>query len=619
MTQRAAGSPFVLRYVYTMLAIVAVATATIIVTLYVDQRDDTVTHERVQSFHLESYLELAQLKRDVDTLITLIDDASVGDSSGHAGAAGISSLPMSFTGLLDSIQARLLRLASLQRQYDAAITAASLQRLLGRFDPIEEALRDARTSEGARRPVATFSATVDQFSRLHTIAADLELEALAARHDQRPRFLVVLVLCLGVTGLVVGYLIASLHAALVRQKEAEVALAETQERLHNVQKLDALAQLVGGVAHDFNNLLTTVLGHAELLRKSPRCDDDLRSGLDEIRTAGARAATLTRQLLAFSRRQHADRSVLDLNEILLDMEPILQRTVGDTIGLDCAYTDGPFAVEIDPGQFHQIMMNLASNARDAMPNGGMLKIATANTTVRNRTDGVPNGNYLKLTVADTGIGMNDETRQRSFEPFFTTKESDRGTGLGLATVHGIVTDSRGYIAVDSEEGRGTEFRIYLPRAEGELQPAEPELPPAPAQGGSETVLVVDDDEQVLSFVSKGLASLGYHVLSATDGSTGLQICRQEPGDIHVILTDVVMSGMNGPQFLSRARRLRAQAAGIYMSAYTKDIILWRANEGDEIPLVTKPFELESLTRVIRQAVQQSVEAQPHSRDVSGRD
>ncbi len=603
MQGKRGSSPFVLRYVYGMLAIVAVATATIIVSLYRDQHDDVSTHELVQSFHLESYLELAQLRNDSATLLGLIENADSDDGFDYLRAAGGRGLPISSAGLLESIRTRLLRLASLQEQYDNDLTAGTSRRLRNRFERVEDAFPGGQVTDNARPAVEAFSTTIDQFSRLHTIAADMELRALALRHDQRPRFLVVLILCLGVAVLSVGYLITSLQGALVRQKEAELALAETQERLHNVQKLDALARLVGGVAHDFNNLLTTVLGHAELLRRSPKCDDNLRSGLDEIRTAGARAATLTRQLLAFSRRQHADRSVLDLNQILNDMQSILRRTVGDDIEVTCELADEPFAVEIDPGQFHQLMMNLASNARDAMPEGGALKIVTENASIADDTDGVPDGDYLKITVSDSGTGMDRKTRQRAFEPFFTTKESDRGTGLGLSTVHGIVADSRGYIALDSEEGQGTEFRLYFPRSEGRLRPVADSEPLAPVQKGSETILIVDDDEQVLRYVSKGLSSLGYRVLSAADGATGLQICRQEPGDIDVILTDVVMSGMNGPQFLSKARRLRPQAAGIYMSAYTKDIILWRANEGDDIPLVTKPFELETLSRVIRQSLE----------------
>ena len=594
----------ILRYIYGILAVIVVAVTVAMGSLYLAQRDEIETRDRVQVFHLETFSETQHLNRELKTLRTLVEDALFAGVALHPGAAGINTAQVSYTGILQSMRSRLSHLSMLQEQYQDITFVATLQRLVDRFDRIDSELRVAGPSTDSIPAIDVLASNIWQLSRLHTIAADTELRELAARQSQRPRFLAILLVCLGFSALAVGLLIFSLRTSLARQAETETALVEAHDRLHNIQKLDALGRLVGGVAHDFNNLLTTILGNTELLQANSTGDRELDTNLKEIRTAGMRAATLTRQLLAFSRRQHSERSVLDLNELIHSMEAVLQRTLGDDITLTCNYASDLHTADLDPGQLQQVMINLISNAHDAMPDGGLLTITTENVAVSMGVEGIPDGDYVRLSVSDNGVGMDNDTRKRIFEPFFTTKEQISGTGLGLATVHGIVTDSGGHILVDSEPGKGTRFHIYFPRADSPSENAkEVQLPTIP-QEGSETVLVVDDDEQVRRFVEKGLSSLGYSVLTAAGGAQGLEICRKEGARINAIVSDVVMSGINGPRFMSGALRLCPDAAAVYMSAYTDDVILWQRKGMDDISVLTKPFELEALTRLIRKGLDQ---------------
>jgi len=598
------NTPPVLRYIYGILAVIVVAAAVAMGSLYLAQRDEIETRDEVQGFHLESFSEVQHLSRELDTLRVLVENSMLAGISVYTGAAGVATAQISYTGILQSIRSRLMRLSNLQAQRKDVRSVATLERLTNRFSRIDRRLRIATPNQDTLPAIDVLASNAWQLSRLHTIAADTELRELAARQSQRPRFLAILLVCLGFSALAVGLLIFSLRTSLARQAETETALVEAHDRLHNIQKLDALGRLVGGVAHDFNNLLTTILGNTELLQANSTGDRELDTNLKEIRTAGMRAATLTRQLLAFSRRQHSERSILDLNELIHSMEAVLQRTVGDDIKLTCNYASDLYTADLDPGQLQQVMINLISNARDAMPDGGLLTITTENVAVSMGVEGIPDGDYVRLSVSDNGIGMDKHTRKRIFEPFFTTKEQVSGTGLGLATVHGIVTDSGGHILVDSEPGKGTRFHIYFPRADRPSENAKENQLPTVPQEGSETVLVVDDDEQVRRFVEKGLSSLGYNVLTATGGAQGLEICRREGARIHAIVSDVVMSGINGPRFMSGALRLCPDATAVYMSAYTDDVILWHRKGMDEIPVLTKPFELEALTRLIRKGLDQ---------------
>lgn len=604
MSSESVTTPYVLRYVYAILGIAAIAFTIVLVTLYVAQQDETQVHKRVESFHLQSISESDELRREVQILKDLVREKLDAAEAGRTGAVGVSAAQVSVGGILQSIGLRLERLAELEAQYGGVIFAATLDRFMDRFQRIDRELSSpGAPSLNTLLTIEVLGSTVEQYDRLHKIRADTALHALARRQNERPRFLAVLLACVAFSVLAGGYLVRSLSSSMKRQRATEIALAESQERLHHIQKLDALGRLVGGVAHDFNNWLTVILGHTDLLRDRAAGDERLENGLGEIKQAGLQAATLTQQLLAFSRRQTLLPRRLDLNTEIEHMEPMLRRIIGEDIKLTFRYADDPYAIEVDPDQLQQVIMNLISNARDAMPQGGDLVVRTDNILVGPagiEADGVPDGQYSRLTVSDSGAGMTDATLERIFEPFFTTKEEGHGTGLGLSTVHGIVAGSNGHILVDTVEGSGTRFHIYFPRVEGHVAATDEGDDSADALRGDETVLVVEDDMHVRKFVETGLASLGYRVLTATGGAGGLDVCRNEPGGIDVILSDVIMPEISGPKFMAGALKLRPDAVAIYMSAYTKDEVLrFRRPDEVDIPLVSKPFTLEDLSRIIR--------------------
>jgi len=613
-------NPLVLRYVYGILAIIIVAFGVAMSFLYVGQQSEIETRDRVQSFHLESVVESEQLAREARTLLTLIQGAIDSDLPNQVGAAGIQSIQIGYRGILYSMRTRLELLSKLQARYGGSVYATALARLVDRLNKVEQALRDSAETAKMVTSIEVLNSTIKQYDRLHKIAADMQLRELADRQSQRPRYLIVLGACLAFGGLATLLLISSLRASLARQRTTEEALAESQERLHHIQKLDALGRLVGGVAHDFNNLLMAILGHTELLQEKAEGDERLEQGLDEIRQASLRATSLTQQLLAFSRRQQFKPVTLDINDVVRDMEDMLRRIIGADVELTFTCADNLCAVKVDPDQLQQVIMNLISNARDAMPHGGVLSVTTENVTVGEEEVaivGVPAGKYAKLCVSDSGIGMDDFTHLRLFEPYFTTKDTGQGTGLGLSTVHGIVTGSDGHIVVDSQEGEGSRFSIYLPSAEGHSEVSPDDDFKTVPQTGSETVLVVEDDEQVLRFVETGLSSLGYRVLATSSGAAGLEICRTEPGAIDAIVSDVVMSETSGPRFMADALRIRPDAVAIYMSAYTKDAVLGlrRSSRESSIPLITKPFDSKSLSRLIRKCLDRSVDARPREKAV----
>lgn len=602
---------FALRYVYAMLAIIAVAAAVVIGSLYLGQQDETRTRDRIQFFNLESVTESEELIREVQTLLVVYRDQPRMPTSGHIGAAGIRSMQLGHSGLLSAMRSRLERISALHEQHESTRFNSAVARLVDRFERVESMLESPEVTLETIISIEVLGSTVEQFDRLHKLAATEELHALADRQGRRPGFLALLVACLAFSALAAWYLTRSLRISLLRQKKVELALAESQERLHHIQKLDALGRLTGGVAHDFNNLLTAILGHTELLQDKAIANKRLTTGLNEIRQASLQAASLTQQLLAFSRKQQFKPRVVVLNELIQDMEEMLQRIIGSDIAMTFSYANELHAVELDPDQMQQVIMNLVSNARDAMPDGGTLSFTTENVAVgKEDSGGIPGGEYAMLTVADNGTGMNQHTLERLFEPFFTTKEEGSGTGLGLSTVHGIVHGSNGHIVVDSELDRGSKFYLYFPCTEVLPEEAANESMPKAPQKGSETVLVVEDDEQILQLLEIGLSSLGYRVLTAPGGAAGLQICRTFSGPIDVIVSDIVMPEINGPRFMASALKLRPDAVAIYVSAYSEDAVLQfrRKSSGSEIPLLTKPFELGSLSQLIRERLASNVAA-----------
>jgi PAS domain S-box-containing protein len=372
------------------------------------------------------------------------------------------------------------------------------------------------------------------------------------------------------------------------------------------QKMEAVGQLAGGIAHDFNNLLTVILGYSDLLAAKLDSGSHELGELDEIRTAAERAASLTRQLLAFSRRQVLERRVLDVSDLIAHTERMLRRLIGEDVELVTVLSPALRRVSADAGQLEQVIMNLAVNARDAMPRGGKLTIETANVELdeayARRHATVRPGSYVMIAVSDTGVGMSGETLAHMFEPFFTTKERGKGTGLGLATVYGIVKQTGGSVWVYSEVGKGTTFKIYLPVVEEGV-----EVEPVPAAEpvslvGSETVLLVEDEGAVRALSRSILERYGYTVLEAGSGKEGLDVARQYPLPIHLVLTDVVMPEMGGSDLATRLEALRPGVRVLYMSGYTDDAVVRHGLLEKGRVFLQKPFTPETLARKVREAL-----------------
>ncbi len=374
-----------------------------------------------------------------------------------------------------------------------------------------------------------------------------------------------------------------------------------EEQFRQAQKMEAVGQLAGGVAHDFNNLLTVISGFSDMVIGSLRPDDPSRQLLAEVRKAGERAAGLTRQLLAFSRQQVLAPRVLDLNDLVEDVAKMLARLIGEDMDLVTALALNLDKVRADPGQLEQVLMNLAVNARDAMPGGGKLTVETRNVELDESFAAVhpevPPGSYVMLAVSDTGHGMDAETRVRIFEPFFTTKGPGKGTGLGLATVYGIVQQSHGFVYVYSEPGMGTTFKVYLPAVTG---PAAPKPASHPGVNlGTEMVLVVEDQDEVREFVVQVLRVSGYRVLAAGTAADGLSVCDRHDGPIHLALLDVVLPCMNGRELAERLTALRPGVKTLFMSGYTDTAVLRNGVVGPEADFIQKPFSPKSLIRKVR--------------------
>ncbi|HEX8843744.1 MAG TPA: PAS domain S-box protein [Pyrinomonadaceae bacterium] len=387
---------------------------------------------------------------------------------------------------------------------------------------------------------------------------------------------------------------------------------EKEEQLRQSQKMEAVGKLAGGVAHDFNNLLTAITGYSDLSLRRVAEGHPLRRNLEEIKKAGERAATLTRQLLAFSRKQMLQPKVLDLNAVIVDMFKMLQRLIGEDVDLLSVLQPTLGQVKADPGQIHQVLMNLSVNARDAMPHGGKLTIKTSNIYVDEeyalRHVSVQPGNYVLLSISDTGCGMDAETQERIFEPFFTTKELGKGTGLGLSTVYGIVKQSGGNIWVYSEVGKGTTFKVYLPRFDEAPEHHDERLPVEKSLAGTETILLVEDEEMVRDIASQALEQSGYRVLVASDTLHALELCREHAERIDLMLTDVVMPQMSGRVLAERVAPLRPEMRVLYMSGYTDDHIVHHGVLEEGMNFIEKPFTADQLARKVREVLNTQVVA-----------
>ena len=384
--------------------------------------------------------------------------------------------------------------------------------------------------------------------------------------------------------------------------EAKQLAAEFQQ----AQKMEAIGILAGGVAHDFNNILTTIIGNAGLALMEAEKDGPLRKEIEAIRTAGERAASLTRQLLAFSRKQIIRPEILDLNKILTEMEKMLARLIGEDVELLMVPGPALWQVKADPGQMEQVIMNLVVNARDAMPEGGKLTVETANADLDEnyfRNHGLREekpGGYVMLAVSDSGTGMDKETQSHIFEPFFTTKERGKGTGLGLSTVYGIVKQNNGFIRVYSEPGQGSAFKVYLPKAKGDEGSEEKDRHPVTGPGGSETVLIVEDDDSLRKLLQNTLQQYGYKVLEAENGEGALKVSEAYVGSIDLLITDVVMPKLGGKETAERLQSLHPRMKVLYMSGYTDNAIVHHGVLGTGLNFLQKPFSPEALLRKVRE-------------------
>jgi two-component system cell cycle sensor histidine kinase/response regulator CckA len=389
-------------------------------------------------------------------------------------------------------------------------------------------------------------------------------------------------------------------------KRAEEEKAALQDQLHQSQRVEAIGRLAGGIAHDFNNLLAVIKGYSQLSSTQLKEGDPLRGNIDEIQSAAGRAASLTRQLLAFSRRQVMEAEVLDLNTLLRDLDKMLRRVIGEDIELVTLHGEDLGRVRADVGQIEQVIMNLAVNARDAMPSGGKLTIETANAELdefyaHSHVDVKP-GHYVMFSVSDTGVGMTPEVRERIFEPFFTTKEKGRGTGLGLSTTYGIVKQSEGHIWVYSELGKGTTFKIYLPRVNEPLEDISKEGLKGELPCGNETILVVEDDEEVRKLAAKILESQGYRILETSNGDDAIAACEKYKSSIHLMLADIVMPGMSGTELAKLLKPLNPEIRTLYMSGYTDSAIVHHEVVEEGVNYIQKPFTMEGLVRKVREVL-----------------
>ncbi len=502
-------------------------------------------------------------------------------------------------------------LACIVESSEDAIVSIDLGGHILTWNPAAERLFGYPAAEVVGRPVEVLTppghradtrGTVERVRRGERIAP---YEAVRVRKDGREvRVAVTASAVRSPDGRVIA--LAATYRDVTERARMEAALRESEERFRQAQKMEAVGRLAGGVAHDFNNLLTVINGFSELLAESLPAGDPGRDLAGEVRRAGERAAGLTRQLLAFSRQQVLAPRVLDLNAVVTDLGRLLRRLLGEDVELATDLMPGLWPVRADPGQVEQVVVNLAVNARDAMPTGGRLTVGTRNVTLGEAdTGGDPElrpGDYVLLSVSDTGVGMTDDVKARAFDPFFTTKEQGKGTGLGLATVHGIVRQTGGHVEVESEPGRGSTFRVYLPRTDGSAEAGTRGAGPGDLPRGTETVLVAEDEPAVRALTCRVLRGCGYAVLEAGGAGEAARAAGAHPGPIHLLVTDVVMPGVGGRQLAELLRADRPGLRVLYLSGYTDDAVVRHGVYHDRVHFLPKPFAPAELARKVREVL-----------------
>jgi signal transduction histidine kinase len=398
------------------------------------------------------------------------------------------------------------------------------------------------------------------------------------------------------------------------KKAAEIALRQSEDQLRQAQKLEAVARLAAGVAHDFNNILTAISGHSEMLLRQLEAGDPKKKNAEQIEKCASMAATLTRQLLTFSRKQAIEPRVLKLNEVVRNVQKMLRRLIGEDIEFCATLDPGDGHIKADAGQIEQVIMNLTVNARDAMPNGGKVQVSTSNVALDERAakarSGLSAGQYVMLAVADTGTGMTEEVKTHIFEPFFTTKPLGKGTGLGLATCFGIVKQSAGHIEVETQLGKGTTFKIYFPRVLDPVEmplvaTAEPE-----AAGGSETVLVAEDEAVVRELAVAVLRERGYRVIEACNGAEGLRLAQERQEKIDLVVTDVVMPTMGGKEMADAVRELYPETRVLFTSGYSDEVIGRHGILRKGVEFVQKPYQSVTLARRVRELLDSTIKQGP---------
>jgi signal transduction histidine kinase/CheY-like chemotaxis protein len=397
---------------------------------------------------------------------------------------------------------------------------------------------------------------------------------------------------------------------ITERKQAEEAHRKLEDQLRVSQKMEAIGSLAGGIAHDFNNLLTVILSFNGFALDGVREGDPVRDDLLEVKHAGERAAALTRQLLAFSRRQIVQPKPIDLNHVIAEIEKMLKRIIGEDIELVEVLEPDLSLTIADPGQVEQVFMNLVINARDAMSKGGKLTVETSNVVLDEEYStehvSVKPGAYVSLVISDTGCGMDDETQSRVFEPFFTTKEMGKGTGLGLSTVYGIVKQCGGNIWVYSKPGMGTTFKIYFPRALSSDTPVAGTTAATVGGTGTETILVVEDEEAVRNIAKRVLGSAGYTVLTASNGDEAMNTCEEYKGDIHLLLTDLLMAGIDGRKLADLMVKARPSLKVLFMSGYASTAVVHNGVLDQGTHFISKPFTAADFTRKVREALEQNL-------------